>query len=179
MHTRISAIALSLLFTLGCGGDSTDDKTDTADTSVPENVTQLVSGDSMWGYETEDVVATTTCSNWAFDCDDENTGCYLDISGADNDSFSAMNSNFSCALTGDVFTCTGMLRQEMDAMGDGSAMFYTDTTEPYGEILSESSLNIVLPISLSCEGEGCGPIDDYMSTPCEVELDITATLAEG
>jgi len=179
MIYRSSILSLSLIFSVACGGSSTDDKTETGDTSVPENVTQLVAGDSMWGYATEDVVATTTCSNWAFDCDDGNTGCYLDITGADNDSFSAMNEEFSCELTDDVFSCTGMFRQEMDAMGDGSAIVLTDTTEPYGEILSENSLNIVLPISLSCEGDGCGPIDGHLTLPCEIELDITATLSEG
>jgi hypothetical protein len=180
MIYRSSIISFSLILSVACGGSSADDKTETGDTTeVVENQTQLVEGDSNWGYGTDDVVATTTCTNWAFDCDDGNTGCYLDITGADNDSFSAMNEEFSCELTDDVFSCTGMFRQEMDAMGDGSAIVLTDTTEPYGEILSENSLNIVLPISLSCEGDGCGPIDDHLTLPCEIELDITATLSEG
>ena len=177
MNNRTSAAIFAMIFTIACGGDSKDD---TMDTSVStENQTQLVAGDSDWVYVTEDVNWTSTCTNWAFDCDEANTTCGLDITGADNDSFSAMNGEFSCDLTDDSFSCTGMYRQEMDAMGDGSAMVLTDTTEPYGEVLSENSLNIVLPITISCEGEGCDPINEYMTAPCDIELDITATLSEG
>jgi hypothetical protein len=53
----------------------------------------------------------------------------------------------------------------------------TNTTEPYGDILSASELNIVLPISLACEGDGCAPVEDYMAMPCDITLDITATLS--
>jgi len=137
----------------------------------------MVAGDSVWTYGPDDVDATTTCSNWAFDCDDGNTTCELDITDADNDSFSAMGSTFSCSLTGDSFTCTGVFSQETDALGDGSAIVLTDTTEPYGEILGASEMNIVLPISLTCEGDGCSPVDDYMSLPCTITLDITAALS--
>ena len=129
-------------------------------------------------YGTDDVIATTACGNWAFDCDDGNTTCELDITDADSDSFSAMNSEFSCSLTGDSFTCTGVFSQQTDAMGDGSAIVLTDTTEPYGEILSATEMNLILPISLGCEGDGCDPIVEYMSLPCSITLDITATLSE-
>ena len=53
----------------------------------------------------------------------------------------------------------------------------TNTTEPYGDILSASELNIVLPISLACEGDGCGPVENSMAMPCDITLDITATLS--
>ncbi|MDP6932476.1 MAG: hypothetical protein QGG40_06140 [Myxococcota bacterium] len=174
MNRFTPATICSLLLLFACGGASTDD---TAGASASDDQTQLVAGDSVWTYGTDDVVATTTCSNWEFDCDEPNTTCELDISDADNDGFSAMDSTFSCSLTGDSFSCTGVYSQETDAMGDGSAMVLTDTTEPYGEVLSASELNIVLPISLSCEGDGCGPVDAAMSTPCSITLDITATLS--
>ena len=175
MNHYTSAAICSLMLTLACSGDSTDD---TADNPGPVgNQTQLVAGDSVWTYETDDVIATTTCTNWAFDCADPSTTCELDITGADNDSFSAMNSEFSCALTGDNFSCTGVFSQETDALGDGSAIVLTDTTEPYGDVLSASELNIVLPISLACEGGGCDPVNEYMTLPCTINLDITATLS--
>lgn|GEM_PF-6360041 len=207
MHYYKYAAICSLTLLLACGGDpeDTDDtagpndtaesgdtadtagsndtsdtagSTDTADTSGPdENETQLVEGDSLWTYGTDDVIATTTCTNWTFDCADPATTCELDITGADNDSFSAMNSVFSCALTGDNFSCTGTFAQETDAFGNGSAIVLTDTIEPYGDILTDSELNIVLPISLSCEGPACADIDAYMSLPCDIKLDITATLS--
>jgi hypothetical protein len=175
MNHYTTAITCSLMLSLACSGDSTDDTADTVGTDG--NQTQLVEGDSLWTYETDDVIATTTCSNWTFDCDEPNTGCELDVTDADSESFSAMNSQFSCSLTGDSFTCAGVFSQETDAMGDGSAIVMTDTTEPYGEILSASEMNLVLPISLSCEGDGCGPVADHMSMPCDITLDITATLA--
>ena len=128
MNHYTSALLCSLMLSLACSGDSTED---TSDTTGPEgNQTQLVAGDSLWTYGTDDVIATTTCGNWAFDCDDGNTTCELDITDADSDSFSAMNSEFSCSLTGDSFTCTGVFSQQTDAMGDGSAIVLTDTTEP-------------------------------------------------
>ena len=39
-------------------------------------------------------------------------------------------------------------------------------------------MNLILPISLGCEGDGCDPIVEYMSLPCSITLDITATLSE-
>ncbi len=166
-------VIFSLILTLACSGSSTDD------TSESEaNQTQLVAGDSVWTYGTDDVVATTTCSNWVFDCDDANTSCELDITDADNEGFHAMDSAFDCTLTGDSFSCTGVFSQENDAMEDGSAIVLTDTTEPYGEVLSASEMNIVLPITLACEGDGCGPVENHMSMPCDITLDITATLPE-
>ena len=171
MNYYLPAIICSLLLSLACSGGGADD------TSVDEeNQTQLVEGDSLWAYVTDDVVATTTCSNWVFDCDDGNTSCELDVTGADNDSFSAWDT-FSCALTDDSFTCTGVLIEETDAMGDGSAIVLTETIEPYGEILSATEMNIVLPITLSCEGDGCAPVEDHLALPCDISLDITATLS--
>ena len=180
MNYTKSAALFSLLLTIACSGDSTDDTgtDDNTDTEASTgNETQLVAGDSLWTYETDDVVATTTCNNWAFDCNEPNTTCELDVTGADSDSFSAMDSAFSCSLTGDNFTCTGVFAQETDALGNGSAIVMTDTTDPYGDILSPTELNIVLPISLACEGDGCGSIEESMAMPCDITLDITATLS--
>ena len=178
MKLSTSTAGFSLILALACNGSTTDDTSEASDTSASDgNQTQLVAGDSLWTYGTDDVVATTTCSNWAFDCDDGNTSCELDVTDADSDGFSAMNSAFSCALTGDSFTCSGVFRQETDAMGDGRAIVLTDTTEPFGDILSATEMNIVLPISLACEGDGCGPVEDHMAMPCDITLDITATLS--
>ena len=80
-------------------------------------------------------------------------------------------------FSGDAFTCAGVFSQETDAFGDGSAIVLTDTTEPYGEILSANEMNVVLPISLTCEGDGCTPVEEHMDMPCSITLDITATLS--
>ena len=180
MNKLSPAFCFAFIFS-GCNGDTLEDTSEPSDTADSEiNETQLVAGDSKWDYETTDVVATTTCDNWAFDCSEPNTNCFLDISGADNSSFSFMNTAFDCTLSGDDFTCTGVYGQEVDAFGDGTAMVMTDTVDPFGAILSPTELNMNLPISMDCEGDGCGPVSDYHGgLPCEISLDITATLIEG
>ena len=70
MNPFKTAAICSLMLAVACNGDSTEDTgTDANDSASNENQTQLVAGDSMWTWTTDDVEATTTCTNWAFDCD--------------------------------------------------------------------------------------------------------------
>ena len=174
MNPFKTAALCSLMLAVACNGDSTEDTgTDADDSASSENQTQLVAGDSMWTWTTDDVEATTTCTNWAFDCDEANTTCAMDFTGADNNGFSAQGGDFTCSLTGDDFTCTGTNSFEVDVGGDSAVV--TQTTDPYGQILSADEMNIVLPISMTCEGDNCSDVTDYLTLPCTVELDIAAT----
>ena len=52
---------------------------------------------------------------------------------------------------------------------------WTYTTDPHGQNLLADEMNLALPISMTGEGDNCSDITDYLTLPCTVEIDITAT----